>query len=72
MNDDNKNSSFGNNINEHNPASTRVLFVNPNGLDLSTDTHHLTELLINIKPNIIYILLLAETNTYWKNKRFIP
>ena len=69
MNDENKKLPFGNSINEHDPASTRVLFVNPNGLDLYKDSHRLTELLIKSKPNKMNILLLAERNTHWKNKR---
>ena len=49
MNDENENPPFGTNITEHNASSTRILFVNPNGLDHCIDTHRLIELLDNSK-----------------------
>lgn len=55
---------FGNNMNEHDSASIRILFVNPNGLDLCTDTHCLNKLLENSTLNKINILLLVEKNTH--------
>ena len=68
MNDANKNLPFGNNISESDSASTRILFINPNRLDLFTDAHRLNELLENNTLNKTNILLLAETNTHWKKK----
>ena len=52
-----------------NPNETRLLFINTNGLDLGTDAHYLNELYSNSKSQQYNILLLAETNTHWKNKR---
>ena len=69
MHDENENMTFRKNITEHDAALTRILFVNPNGLNLCTYVHRLVELLDNSKPNSITILLLAEMNTHWKNKR---
>ena len=63
MNDENKNLPFGNNINEHDAASTRIIFVDPNGLDICTDANYLMELLDNRKHNNTNIILLAEINT---------
>ena len=69
MHNANKNLLFGNNISERDSASTRILFINPNRLDLFTDAHRLNELLENNTLNKTNILLLAETNTHWKEKR---
>ena len=52
-----------------NPNETRLLFINTNGLDLGTDSHSLNELCSNSKSQQYNILMLAETNTHWKNKR---
>ena len=43
----NENPLFRNNTTEHDAASTRIIFVNPNGLDLCTYAHRLIELLDN-------------------------
>lgn len=69
MNDENDNLTFGNNINDHDKSSARILFVNQNGVYLCIDDHRLIELLNNSKQKNINILLLTETNTHWKNKR---
>ena len=63
------NLSFGDIPSKKNPNITRILFINTNGLDLGTDSHSLNELCSNSKSQQYNILLLAETNTHWKNKR---
>ena len=52
-----------------NPNITRILFSNTNGLNLGTDSHSLNELCSNSNSQQYNILLLVETNSYWKNKR---
>ena len=69
IDDGNENLRFENSITVHDVESTRITFVNSNGLDICTDVHRLIELLDNNKPNNINIQLLAETNINWKNKR---
>ena len=61
------NLSFGDIPSKKNPNITRILFINTNGLDLGTDSHSLNELCSNSKSQQYNILLLAETNTHWKN-----
>ena len=63
-----KNLPFGNIPSRKSPKVTRLLFINTNGLDLGTDAHSLNELCSNGKSQEFNILLLAETNTHWKNK----
>ena len=50
---------FGNNINEHDESATRILFTNTNGLNVDTDAHSFSEILINSKLKKINVLLLA-------------
>lgn len=59
MNDENKNLPFGNNINEHDAASTRILFVNPNGLYFYTYAHRLYKYwtTVSITTSIFYYSL---------------
>ena len=66
---DNDKISFGNNINNKDKFSTRIIFSNTNGLNFDTDSHSLHELLISSQKYNTYILLLVETDTHWKNKR---
>ena len=66
---DDDNLPFENIINNHDEFSTRIIFTNTNGLNVYTDYHSLREVLINSKLHCTSVFLLAETNTYWKNKR---
>ena len=67
--DEDPNLPFGDIPNKKKPNITRILFINTNGLDLGTDAHSLNELCSNGKYQQYNILMLAETNTHWKNKR---
>ena len=63
-----KNLTFGNIPSRKCPKVTILLFINTNGIDLGTDAHSLNELFSDGKSQEFNILLLAETNTHWKNK----
>ena len=66
-NDDNL--PFGININDKDKSSTRIIFAHTNGLNAGTDAHSLYEIVISSQIYNASVLLLAETNTHWKNKR---
>ena len=66
--DEDKNLSFSDVPSTKNPKATRILLNNTNGLALGTYTHSLNELCSNSKSQQYNILMLAETNTHWKNK----
>ena len=50
---------FGNNINNHDESSSRIIFTNTNGFNADTDAHSLRENVINSKINTTIILLFA-------------
>lgn len=56
--------NFGNNINNKDKSSTRIIFTNTNGLNVDTDAHSLCEIILNSQIHNASIILLAETNTH--------
>ena len=67
--DEDPNLPFGDIPSKNNPNIIRILFINTNGLDLGIDSHSFNELCSNGKSQQYTILLLAETNSRWTNKR---
>ena len=65
---DDDNLSFGNNIDNKDRSSTRIIFSNTNGLNLDINAHSLCEILVSNNMHNESILIFVETNTHWKKK----
>ena len=56
-------------MNDKSSQETRTIFINTNGLNIGTDLHSINKMFTNSKSQQFNILMLAETNTHWRNKR---